>query len=108
MHKNVLITGASGLVGTRLTSLLKQKDYQVSHLSRSSSKGPIPTFVWDVQAGSIEDGAMNEVDTIVHLAGAGIADKRWSDSRKQEILESRTKSVCSRHFSTLNYFILQH
>ncbi|MEQ8362306.1 MAG: TIGR01777 family oxidoreductase [Cyclobacteriaceae bacterium] len=92
MHKNVLITGASGLVGTRLTSLLKQKDYQVSHLSRSSSKGPIPTFVWDVQAGSIEDGAMNEVDTIVHLAGAGIADKRWSDSRKQEILESRTKS----------------
>lgn len=92
MHKNVLITGASGLVGTRLTAMLVQKDYQISHLSRSSSKGPIPTFQWDVNAGTIEKGALDEVDTIVHLAGAGIADKRWSASRKKEILESRTKS----------------
>ncbi|MEP2670916.1 MAG: TIGR01777 family oxidoreductase [Cyclobacteriaceae bacterium] len=92
MHKNVLITGASGLVGTRLTAMLMQKDYQISHLSRSSSKGPIPTFQWDVNAGTIENGALDEVDTIVHLAGAGIADKRWSASRKKEILESRTKS----------------
>lgn len=92
MHKNVLITGASGLVGTRLTAMLVQKDYQISHLCRSSSKGPIPTFQWDVNAGTIENGALDEVDTIVHLAGAGIADKRWSASRKKEILESRTKS----------------
>lgn len=92
MHKNVLITGASGLVGTRLTTMLTQKDYQISHLSRSSSTGPIRTFQWDVNGGTIENGALDEVDTIVHLAGAGIADKRWSASRKKEILESRTKS----------------
>lgn len=93
MHKNVLITGASGLVGTRLTTLLMQKGYQISHLSRSSSAGPIRTFLWDVNAGTIENGALDEVDTIIHLAGAGIADKRWSASRKKEILESRTKST---------------
>lgn len=93
MHKNVLITGASGLVGTRLTTLLMQKGYQISHLSRSSSTGPIRTFLWDVNAGTIENGALDEVDTIIHLAGAGIADKRWSASRKKEILESRTKST---------------
>jgi uncharacterized protein (TIGR01777 family) len=92
MHKNVLITGASGLVGTRLTTLLMQKGYQISHLSRSSSRGLIRTFLWDANEGTIENGALDNVDTIVHLAGAGIADKRWSASRKREILESRTKS----------------
>jgi len=92
MHKNVLITGASGLVGTRLTTLLMQKGYQVSHLSRSRGSGSISTFQWDVRAGTIEDGVMSGIESIVHLAGAGIADKRWSASRKKEILESRTKS----------------
>lgn len=92
MHKNVLITGASGLVGTRLTSLLMQKGYQVSHLSRRSSSGPILTHQWSVVDGTMENSAIDGVDSIVHLAGAGIADKRWTSSRKREILESRTKS----------------
>ncbi|MFZ1806345.1 MAG: TIGR01777 family oxidoreductase [Cyclobacteriaceae bacterium] len=92
MHKNVLITGASGLVGTRLTALLQQKGYQISHLSRSKGSGPIPTFQWNVSDGTMENGAINSIETIVNLAGAGIADKRWFASRKKEILESRTKS----------------
>lgn len=93
MHKNILITGASGLVGSRLTALLKQKSYQVSHLSRSKSESPIPTFTWDVSKQKIESGAMDQANAIIHLAGAGIADKRWTAERKKEILDSRVKST---------------
>ncbi len=93
MPKNVLITGASGLIGTRLTELLQQKGYQVSHLSRNQRQGTIPTFVWDVENMNIDSNAFHGIDAIVHLAGAGIADKPWTKKRKTEILESRTKSA---------------
>lgn len=89
----ILITGASGLVGTRLTQLLLEKRHQVSHLGRSKKPGSIPSFVWDVKAGTIDPNALNGVDAVVHLAGAGIADERWTKKRKREILESRTKST---------------
>ncbi len=81
------------MVGTRLTQLLLLKNYQVCHLSRSSS-GPtgVKVFVWDVDKGYIESGTFDGVDAIVHLAGAGVAEKRWTEARKQEILDSRTKS----------------
>jgi uncharacterized protein (TIGR01777 family) len=92
MSKKILITGASGLIGSRLTDMLLQKGYQVSHLGRSKKSGPVPSFVWDVDRGKIDSQALVGVDTIIHLAGAGVADKRWTVSRKKEILESRTKS----------------
>jgi uncharacterized protein len=91
--KTILLTGASGLVGTYLTDLLVKKGYRVRHLGRSKNSGPIQSFVWDINKGVIEDGALDSVDTIIHLAGAGIADKPWTYKRKQEILESRTKST---------------
>lgn len=91
MSKKILITGPSGLIGTRLTELLLQKGYQVWHLSRTKKKG-IPSFTWDVEKGIMDTKALEGVDAIVHLAGAGVADKRWTESRKKEILESRTKS----------------
>lgn len=93
MHKNILITGASGLVGSRLTELLLQKVYQVSHLSRSKQEGPIPTFQWNVSKQEMEKAAIEQADAIIHLAGAGIADKRWTAKRKKEILDSRVKST---------------
>ncbi|MEQ8304441.1 MAG: TIGR01777 family oxidoreductase [Cyclobacteriaceae bacterium] len=93
MAKNILITGASGLLGSRLTSLLLQKGYQVSHLSRSAKQGPVKTYEWDIEKGIIDPQALSNCDAIVHLAGAGIADKRWTASRKKEILESRTNST---------------
>ncbi len=93
MVKKILITGASGLVGQRLTELLLQKGYQASHLGRSKRGGAVPSFVWDVEKGFLDSKAMNDVNTIIHLAGAGVADKRWTASRKKEILESRTKST---------------
>jgi uncharacterized protein len=93
MVKKILITGASGLVGKRLTELLLQKGYQVSHLGRSKKLGSVPSFLWDVEKEFIESAALADVDTVIHLAGAGVADKRWTTNRKKEILESRTKST---------------
>ena len=89
----ILITGASGLVGTRLTQLLLKRGHEVSHLGRSRKSGSIKSFVWDVNAGTIDSEAIQNNDVVIHLAGAGIADERWSKKRKQEILESRTKST---------------
>jgi len=93
MAKKILITGASGLVGNRLTELLLQKGYQVSHLGRTKREGKVISFVWDVEKGILDLNALAGVDTIIHLAGAGVADTRWTESRKKEILESRTKST---------------
>jgi uncharacterized protein (TIGR01777 family) len=87
----VLITGGTGLVGTAVKNLLLQKGYEVVLLTRStvSDKGYAH---WDINAGTIDATAIAEADYIIHLAGAGVADKRWSVARKQEILDSRTKS----------------
>jgi uncharacterized protein (TIGR01777 family) len=95
MHKvkNVLITGGSGLIGTRLTELLIARGYAVSHLGRSRRKSAVDTFCWDIEKGTVEAGALDNADAIVHLAGAGVNDKRWTIKRKKEILESRTRST---------------
>lgn len=93
MGKKILITGASGLVGTRLTELLLQKEYRVSHLSRSERPGIVPSFVWDIRKGELDLRAFASVNTIVHLAGVGVADKRWNFERKKEILNSRVQST---------------
>lgn len=94
--KNILITGGSGLVGTRLTELLISHGYQVAHLSRSSKSSRnqlIQTFQWDIENGYIDPLAFEFADAIVHLAGAGVAEKRWTEERKKEILDSRVLST---------------
>ncbi|HEX8546599.1 MAG TPA: TIGR01777 family oxidoreductase [Cytophagaceae bacterium] len=90
---NVLITGGTGLVGTRLTALLQNKGYQVSHLSRKPSNGPIKTYVWDVGKKTIETEAIETADYIVHLAGAGVFDEAWSSNYKKQIFDSRINST---------------
>lgn len=92
--RKILITGASGLIGRELTKLLLNEGHEVVHLSRSKKyNSQVKQFIWDIDKGVIEDGAFDDVDSIIHLAGAGIADKRWSQKRKLEIIESRTKSA---------------
>jgi uncharacterized protein (TIGR01777 family) len=94
MNKNILITGGSGLLGRQLTKELLSKGYFVSHLSRSRGKDPkVKTFLWDVAKNQIDEHCIDGIDAIIHLAGAGIADKRWSDERKREIVQSRTRSI---------------
>lgn len=91
--KNILITGGSGMIGTRLTELLFEKGYAVSHLNRSPKDPEVQTFLWDPMRSVIDKKAFEETQVIIHLAGAGIADKRWSARRKEEILHSRTIST---------------
>lgn len=93
MSKKILITGASGLIGSVLTQKLQQKGYQVAHLGRTKRSGVVPSFVWDVANHKIDEHALRNVSHIIHLAGAGVADKRWSDVRKKEILDSRIQST---------------
>src|SRR6267154_4346576 len=100
MAKKVLITGASGLIGSRLTSLLTAKGYCVSHLGRFGQTGSVPTFLWDPAKGTIDRKALEGFDAIVHLAGANIAEGRWTDARKEKIMSSRVEST-SLLFKTL-------
>lgn len=90
----VLITGGTGLVGRHLSQKLRQKGYEVALLSRTkNSKALIPVYEWDYEAGKIEAEALEFADIVIHLAGANIAEKRWTSKRKQEIVESRVRSA---------------
>jgi uncharacterized protein (TIGR01777 family) len=94
MSKHVLLTGGTGLIGKHLTHLLLDQGYTVSHLSRSKGKDPrVKTCLWDISKGQIDEASIDGVDVIVHLAGAGIAEKRWTNTRKKEIVDSRTRSI---------------
>lgn len=92
--KKVLITGGTGLIGRRLSPLLQSQGYEVRWLSRSENpESPYPSFVWDIPKGFIDEKAFEDLDYIVHLAGAGIADKKWSDQRKKILIDSRVEST---------------
>ncbi|MFN4146713.1 MAG: TIGR01777 family oxidoreductase [Runella sp.] len=94
MPQTVLITGGTGMVGRRLTTLLQKKGYQVAYLSRKQVSVPdVKVHYWDLAKGQIDEKALLQADYLVHLAGAGIADERWTSSRKKEIIDSRTKSI---------------
>lgn len=93
----VLISGGSGLIGANLTRHLIERNYEVIILSRNKEKVSenknISYAHWDINNNKIDENAVKEATHIVHLAGAGVMDKRWSEKYKKEILESRTKSA---------------
>jgi len=92
----ILITGGTGLVGKKLTQLFISKGYDINILTRTiptkKAHQNIHYFLWDVLAGTIDSKAVETADHIVHLAGAGVADARWTTKRKQEIVDSRVQS----------------
>jgi uncharacterized protein len=93
MPENVLITGGTGLIGQQLANLLRQQGYTVSLLSREKRPQPQATvYQWDARE-QLDPEALAGADHVVHLAGAGVADERWTPARKQLILESRTLST---------------
>lgn len=93
-NRHILITGGKGLLGRTLTQTLLDKGYKVSLLSRSPATDPlVKTFLWNIDAGFIDQDCISDVDIIVHLAGEPIADKFWSEERKAQLIESRTKSI---------------
>jgi uncharacterized protein (TIGR01777 family) len=87
----IAITGASGFIGTALRRSLEADGHTVVSISRSAG-GP-GTVRWDPAAGQLDAGALEGLDGVVHLAGEGIADKRWTPSRKAAILESRKQGT---------------
>jgi uncharacterized protein (TIGR01777 family) len=93
----VLVTGASGLIGTALCAALEARGDEVIRLVRPKSVAPgTESIAWDPTKGTLDLAALEAAGPIagvVHLAGAGIADKRWSSARKTEILRSRTAST---------------
>ncbi len=86
MH--VAITGSSGLIGTALTRSLRADGHQVTRFVTSASTAD-DAARWDPAAGEIDSGALAAADAVVHLAGVGIADRRWSDAHKRAVLDSR-------------------
>lgn len=88
----ILITGASGLIGRALTTELKAQGHTVIAAVRREARRN-DEVQWDPAAGVLSPSAFDGVDAVVHLAGAGIGDKRWTHSYKKEILESRTLST---------------
>lgn len=81
----VAITGASGLIGSALTKHLTAKGHTVTPLVRDGSAG----IAWDPAAGTIDSASLEGLDAVVHLAGAGIGDKRWTPERRALIKDSR-------------------
>jgi hypothetical protein len=94
--ETILITGGSGLVGRTLTDLLLKKGYQVIILTRKiTDKNPKPHLkyaLWDIKKSFIDVQAIQTSDYIIHLAGAGVVDKKWTAAYQQEIVDSRVNS----------------
>jgi uncharacterized protein (TIGR01777 family) len=94
----VLISGGTGLIGSALTKLLVERGHDVIILTRNiegnhQTQKNISYATWDVKAKTIDRTAIEKADYIVHLAGANVGDKRWTNRRKKEIVESRTQSA---------------
>ncbi|MGZ3950389.1 MAG: TIGR01777 family oxidoreductase [Flavisolibacter sp.] len=91
----VLITGGTGMIGNALTRVLVGRGYDVIILSRAkrrSERAHVSYAVWDLKNQVIDPEVVGEADYVVHLAGANVGEKRWTEQRKKEIVESRVKS----------------
>ncbi|ANH82343.1 TIGR01777 family protein [Niabella ginsenosidivorans] len=95
--QTIVVTGGTGLVGRVVIKKLLQKGYKVIVFTRDKAKdkkterGRLYSY-WNINAGELDEKILSGADAVIHLAGAGVADKRWSVKRKQEILSSRTES----------------
>ena len=93
IKSKVLITGGSGLIGRYLTSRMLEEGYSVAHLSRMQEQfGRVRVHRWDPAKGILDPTVLEGIDYIIHLAGANIGEKRWSEKRRKEIVSSRVDS----------------
>lgn len=105
----ILITGGTGLIGTDLVNQLKEKNHEVRILSRTKSD-VAQEFYWNVKDRYIDDQAFENLDCVIHLAGASVSE-RWTDEYKKEMTESRIDSAellleyCKKHNIHLKSFI---
>lgn len=99
LYMKILITGATGLVGTRLTEELFLNGFDdIRILTRKKSRTqkeillPVEVYEWNPEAMYMEEGALEGVNVVIHLAGDNIAEGRWTEEKKNKILQSRTLS----------------
>ncbi len=96
MKQTVLITGGTGLVGKALTNALVKKGYKVIILTRNAGgklqHEDVQFAAWNVSKQQIDIAALQAADYIIHLAGAGVVEKKWTAAYKKEIQDSRTES----------------
>lgn len=90
--EKILITGGNGFLGSHLIPHLKSKGKEISVLGRKLNSS-VSSYLWDVEKRFLDTSCFSGTGTIIHLAGAGIAAKRWTPSYKKEIVESRIKSA---------------
>jgi hypothetical protein len=90
--QRVAITGASGLIGTALSAFLRDRGDSVVHLIRREARTS-SEITWDPGSRSLDPGSLSGLTAVVHLAGAGVGDHRWTPSYKQEILASRVNGT---------------
>ena len=87
----IVISGASGLIGTQLVAKLSSSGHEVVRLVRRSPKSG--EIQWNPKSGTLDAAALEGADAVIHLSGAGIGDKRWTDGYRKEILDSRTATT---------------
>ena len=87
---DVAVTGSSGLIGSALVRSLEADGHTVVPVVRRPARPGERVVAWDPAAGTIDAAALEGLDAVVHLAGEGIAEKRWSAEQKRRILDSRT------------------
>jgi len=94
-QRTVLITGASGMIGTALIARLVQKGYHVHALTRKlrPNTQQVTYFIWNVENGIIDQACVEGVSAIIHLAGENIGKKPWSKRVRNQILKSRIDSI---------------
>lgn len=83
----IAITGSSGLIGSALIAAIEARGDAALRIVRGGASAD--DVVWDINAGTIEADKLEGVDAVVHLAGAGIGDKKWTDEYKAQVIESR-------------------
>jgi hypothetical protein len=88
----ILVSGSSGLIGRALCARLPGLGHTPVRLVRRPAAGP-DEIAWDPAAGTLDPAALAGLDAVVHLAGAGIADRRWTPARRRELVDSRVRST---------------
>ena len=94
MSQRVAISGASGLIGSALSSYLVARGDDVRHLVRRDARTG-SEISWDPANRRLDPASLEAVDAVVHLAGAGVADRRWTARHKQDVLASRTDGTAA-------------
>ena len=91
MH--IIISGSSGLIGSALVDSLRSHGHTVVRLVRRAATADGSELTWDPAAGNLDPQAIDGADAVINLSGAGIGDKRWSDTYKRELLDSRLQTT---------------